>query len=69
MQLSARCGDGSCQAGEDLISVFSAIESVAVAFDFCARRNSFVNDLLERAAGDIFNNLHPREQSRAIFRF
>ena len=56
-QQSARCSDGSCQAHEDLIAGFSAIESVAVAFDFCARRNSFVNDLLKRAAGDVFNDL------------
>ena len=53
MQLGTRCGDGSCQAHEDLIAGFSAIESVAVAFDFCTCRNSFVNDLLERAAGEI----------------
>ena len=123
-QLGARCGDGSCQAAEDLIAGFSAIEaetkfvqvrlelpaatvisaeqkrfqvadgfvqpmqiagfmlfcvqrnarqipiaSVAVAFDFCARCNGFVDDLLERAAGDVVHDLHPREQSRAIFRF
>ena len=40
-QLSARCGDGSCQTHEDLIAGFSAIESVAVAFDFCTCRNPF----------------------------
>ena len=69
MQLGTRCSDGSCQAHEDLIAGFSAIESVAVAFDFCTRCNGFVYDLLKRAAGDVFNNLHPREQSRAVFRF
>ena len=123
-QLSARCGDGSCQTHEDLIAGFSAIEaeaelvqiglklcaaavisaeqecfqvadgfvqpvqvarfilfrvqlharqvliaSVAVAFDFCTCRNSFADDLLKCFARDVFNNLHPREQSRAIFRF
>ena len=112
MQLDTRCSDGSCQAQEDLIAGFSAIEaeaelvqvrlklraatvirakqkrfqvadgfvkpmqvagfvlfcvqrnarqvpiaSVAVAFDFCTCRNSFVNDLLKRAAGDVFNDL------------
>ena len=67
-QQSTRCSGGSCQTHEDLIAGFSAIESVAVAFDFCTRCNGFVYDLLKRAAGDIFNNLHPREQSRAIFR-
>ena len=123
-QLGTRCGDGPCEAAEDLIAGFSAIEaeaelvqirlklraaavigteqerfqvadgfvqpvqvafivlfrvqlhagqipiaSVAVAFDFCTRRNSFVDDLLERSAGDVVHDLHPREQSRAIFRF
>ena len=123
MRPGIRCSNGSCQAHEDLIAGFSAIEaeaelvqirlklcaatviyaeqerfqvadgfvqpmqiagliffrvlrnagqipiaSVAVAFDFRTCRNSFVNDLLERATGDIFNNLHPREQSHAIFR-
>ena len=29
MQLSARCSDGSCQAQEDLIAGFSAIETEA----------------------------------------
>ena len=124
MQLGTRCSDGSCEAAEDLIAGFSAIEaeaelvqiglklctatviraeqkrfqvadslvqpmqvarfilfrvqlharqvpiaSVAVAFDFCTCRNSFANDLLKCFARDVFNNLHPREQSRAIFRF
>ena len=123
-QLSARCGDGSCQTHEDLIAGFSAIEaeaelvqirlklraaavigsqqerfqvadgfvqpmqiagliffrfqrnagqipiaSVAVAFDFCTRCNGFVYDLLKRAAGDVFNDLHPREQRSPVFRF
>ena len=45
------------------------IASVAVAFDFCTCRNSFANDLLKCFARDVFNTLHPREQSRAIFRF
>ena len=45
------------------------IASVAVAFDFCTCRNSFADDLLKCFARDVFNNLHPREQSRAIFRF
>ena len=124
MQLGTRCSDGSCQAHEDLIAGFSAIEaeaelvqvrlklcaatvigsqqerfqvadgfvqpvqvagfilfrvqlhtrqvliaSVAVAFDFCTCRNSFANDLLKCFARDVFHDLHPREQSRAIFRF
>ena len=124
MQLGTRCSDSSCQAQEDLIAGFSAIEaeaeliqvclklctatvicaeqerfqiadgfvqpvqvagfilfrvqlharqvfiaSVAVAFDFCTCHNSFANDLLKCFARDIFNNLHPREQSRAVFRF
>ena len=123
MQLGTRCSDGSCQAHEDLIAGFSAIETeaglvqvrlklcaatvvssqqkrfqvadgfvqpmqiagliffrvqrnagqvpkaaVAVAFDFCTCRNSFADDLLKCFARDIFNNLHPREQSHAIFR-
>ena len=68
MQLGARCSDGSCQAQEDLIAGFSAVESVAVAFDCCTCRNSFADDLLKCFARDVFNNLHPREQSRAIFR-
>ena len=124
MQLDTRCSDSTCQAQEDLIAGFSAIEaeaelvqvrlklcaatvisaeqerlqitdgfvkpmqvarfilfrvqlharqvpiaSVAVAFDFCTRCNSFADDLLKCFARDVFNNLHPREQSRAIFRF
>ena len=44
------------------------IASVAVAFDFCTCRNSFADDLLKCFARDVFNDLHPREQSRAIFR-
>ena len=68
MQLGTRCSDGSCQAHEDLIAGFSAIESVAVAFDFCTCRNSFANDLLKCFARDVFHDLHPREQSHAIFR-
>ena len=123
-QLGTRCSDGSCQAHEDLIAGFSAIEaeaelvqirlklcaaavigsqqerfqvadgfvqpmqtagliffhvqhnagqipiaSVAVAFDFCTRCNGFVYDLLKRAAGDVFNDLHPREQHSPVFRF
>ena len=40
MQLSARCGDGSCQAHEDLIAGFSAIETeaelVQVRLKLCA---------------------------------
>ena len=40
-QLCTRCSDSSCQAQEDLIAGFSAIESVAVAFDFCTCRNPF----------------------------
>ena len=123
MQLDTRCSDSTCQAQEDLIAGFSAIEaeaelvqiglklcaaavisaeqecfqvadgfvqpvqvarfilfrvqlharqvpiaSVAVTFDFCTCRNSFADDLLKCFARDIFNNLHPREQSRAIFR-
>ena len=124
MQLGTRCSDGSCQAHEDLIAGFSAIEaeaelvqvrlkllaatvicaeqkrfqiadgfvqlmqaprfilfrvqlharqvpiaSVAVTFDFCTCRNSFADDLLKCFARDVFHDLHPREQSRAIFRF
>ena len=124
MQLDTRCSDGSCQAQEDLIAGFSAIEaeaelvqiglklcaatvvssqqerfqvadgfvqpvqvagfilfrvqlhtrqvliaSVAVAFDFCTRCSSFVDDLLKCFARDVFHDLHPREQSRAVFRF
>ena len=124
MQLGTRCSDGSCEAAEDLISGFSAIEAeaelvqvrlklctatvicaeqkcfqvadgfvqpmqvarfilfrvqrnagqvpialIGVAFDFCTCRNSFADDLLKCFARDVFNNLHPREQSRAIFRF
>ena len=124
MQLGTRCSDGSCQAQEDLIAGFSAIEaeaelvqiglklcaaavisaeqecfqvadgfvqpmqtagliffrvqhnagqipiaSVAVAFDFCTRCSSFVDDLLKCFARDVFHDLHPREQSRAVFRF
>ena len=124
MQLDTRCSDGSCQAQEDLIAGFSAIEaeaelvqvrlklraatvirakqkrfqvadgfvkpmqvarfilfrvqfharqvpiaSVAVAFDFCTCGNSFADDLLKCFARDVFHDLHPREQSRAIFRF
>ena len=124
MQLGARCSDGSCQAQEDLIAGFSAIEaeaelvqvrlklraatmiraeqerlqitdgfvqpvqvarfilfrvqlharqvliaSVAVAFDFCTCRNSFANDLLKCFARDVFHDLHPHEQSRAVFHF
>ena len=124
MQLGTKCSDGSCQAHEDLIAGFSAIEaeaelvqvrlklcaatvicaeqkrfqvadgfvqsmqvagfilfrvqrnarqvpiaSVAVAFDFCTRCNGFVYDLLKRAAGDVFNDLHPREQRSPVFRF
>ena len=123
MQLGTRCSDGSCEAAEDLIAGFSAIEaeaelvqiglklctatviraeqkrfqvadslvqpvqvarfilfrvqlharqvpiaSVAVAFDFCTCRNSFADDLLKCFARDVFHDLHPREQSRAIFR-
>ena len=45
------------------------IASVAVAFDFCTRCNGFVYDLLKRAAGDVFNDLHPREQHSPVFRF
>ena len=45
------------------------IASVAVAFDFCTRCNGFVYDLLKRAAGDVFNDLHPREQRSPVFRF
>ena len=45
------------------------IASVAVAFDFCTRCSSFVDDLLKCFARDVFHDLHPREQSRAIFRF
>ena len=122
-QQSTRCGGASCQAHEDLIAGFSAIEteaelvqirlklraaavigsqqecfqvadgfvqpmqiagliffrvqrnagqipiaSVAVAFDFCTCRNSFADDLLKCFARDVFNDLHPLEQSRAIFR-
>ena len=124
MQLCTRCSDSSCQAQEDLIAGFSAIEaeaelvqvrlkmcaatvicakqkcfqvadgfvqpmqvagfilfrvqfharqvpiaSVAVAFDFCTCGNSFADDLLKCFARDVFHDLHPREQSRAIFRF
>ena len=124
MQLGTRCSDGSCEAAEDLIAGFSAIEaeaelvqiglklctatvisaeqkrfqiadgfvqpmqvarfilfrvqlhdrqvliaSVAVAFDFCTRCSSFVDDLLKCFARDVFHDLHPREQSRAVFRF
>ena len=124
MQLDTRCSDSTCQAQEDLIAGFSAIEaeaelvqvrlklcaatmiraeqerlqitdgfvkpmqvarfilfrvqlhtrqvliaSVAVAFDFCTRCSSFVDDLLKCFARDVFHDLHPREQSRAIFRF
>ena len=124
MKLGARCSDGSCQAQEDLIAGFSAIEaeaelvqiglklcaaavisaeqkrfqvadgfvqpmqiagliffrvqrnagqipiaSVAVAFDFCTRCNGFAYDLLKRAAGDVFNDLQPREQRSPVFRF
>ena len=124
MQLGTRCSDGSCQAHEDLIAGFSAIEaeaelvqiglklctatvisaeqkrfqiadgfvqpmqvarfilfrvqlhdrqvliaSVAVAFDFCTRCHSFADDLLKCFARDVFHDLHPREQSRAVFRF
>ena len=124
MQLGTRCSDGFCEAAEDLISGFSAIEAeaelvqvrlklcaatvigsqqerfqvadgfvqpmqvagfilfrvqrnarqvpialIAVAFDFCTCRNSFANDLLKCFARDVFHDLHPREQSRAIFRF
>mgnify|MGYP006931929789 CR=1 FL=1 len=123
-QLATRCCYSPCQAAEDLISGFSAIEaeaeliqvrlklcaatvisaeqerfqvadgfvqpmqiagfilfcvqlhagqipiaSVTVAFDFCTRGNRFVDDLLERAAGDVFNDLHPREQCSPVFRF
>ena len=45
------------------------IASVAVAFDFCTRCSSFVDDLLKCFARDVFHDLHPREQSRAVFRF
>ena len=124
MQLCTRCSDGSCQAQEDLIARFSAIEAeaeliqvrlklcaaamiraeqecfqvadgfvqpmqvarfilfrvqfharqvpialIAVAFDFCTCGNSFADDLLKCFARDVFHDLHPREQSRAIFRF
>ena len=124
MQLDTRCSDSTCQAQEDLIAGFSAIEaeaelvqvrlklraatvirakqkrfqvadgfvkpmqvarfilfrvqfharqvpiaSVAVAFDFCTCGNSFADDLLKCFARDVFHDLHPREQSRAIFRF
>ena len=124
MQLDTRCSDGFCEAAEDLISGFSAIEaeaelvqvrlklcaatvigsqqerfqvadgfvqpvqvagfilfrvqlhtrqvliaSVAVAFDFCTRCSSFVDDLLKCFARDVFHDLHPREQRSPVFRF
>ena len=124
MQLGTRCSDGSCQAQEDLIAGFSAIEAevelvqiglklcaaavvssqqkrfqvadslvqpmqiagfvlfrvqrnarqvpialIAVAFDFCTRCSSFVDDLLKCFARDIFHDLHPREQRSPVFRF
>ena len=123
-QLGTRCGNGSCEAAEDLIAGFPPIKAeaklvqvrlelpattvisaeqkrfqvaddfvqpmqvtgrelfciqrnagqvtvafITVALNFCTWRNRFVNGLLERFARDIFNNVHPREQSRAIFRF
>ena len=45
------------------------IASVAVAFDFCTCRNSFVDDLLKCFARDVFHDLHPREQRSPVFRF
>ena len=40
MQLGARCSDGSCEAAEDLISGFSAIEAeaelVQIGLKLCA---------------------------------
>ncbi len=123
-QQTTRCSDGSCEAAEDLIAGFSAIEaeaelvqvrlklraatmiraeqecfqvsdgfvqpvqvarfilfrvqlhtrqvliaSVAVAFDFCTRCSSFVDDLLKCFACDVFHDLHPREQRSPVFRF
>lgn len=47
----------------------AVIALIAVAFDFCTRRNCFADNLLRCFACDVFDDLHLREHRCPVFRF